>query len=174
MKLSQGEYVALERVAALYSGCPIIAQLYVHGDSLQSYLLGVVIPDPVQLAAVASKVWGSVVSEKDQVALDRAVKDPKVQEAILDTLNKHAKSVGLQGCVSLLVIYAVCGRKVQVLIAAVCRFETVKRIHLSNELLTVDNGCLTPTLKLKRYVLSLLTHSSLPTKPLTSLSRSAS
>ena len=78
MKLSQGEYVALERVEALYSGCPIIAQVYVHGDSLQSYLLGVVIPDPVQLAAVASGVWGTPVSDKDQAALDRAIKDAKV------------------------------------------------------------------------------------------------
>lgn len=97
MKLSQGEYVALERVEALYSGCPIIAQLYVHGDSLQSYLLGVVIPDPVQLASVASRAWGTIVSDKDQAALDRAIKDAKVQEAILNELNRHARSVGLKG-----------------------------------------------------------------------------
>lgn len=128
MKLSQGEYVALERVEALYSGCPVILQLYVHGDSLQSYLLGVVIPDPVQLASIASKVWGKPVSEKDQAELDKAIKDPKVHDAILDTLNKHARGAGLSG------------------------FETIKRIHLSNELLTVDNGCLTPTLKIKRFV----------------------
>ena len=46
-----------------------------------------------------------------------------------------------------------------------CRFETIKRIHISNELLTVDNGCLTPTLKLKRFVCpsclySIVTHDS--------------
>jgi long-chain acyl-CoA synthetase len=29
-------------------------------------------------------------------------------------------------------------------------FETVKRVHISNELFTADNGLLTPTFKLKR------------------------
>ncbi len=99
MKLSQGEYVALERVESLYSACPVVAQLYVHGDSLQSYLLGLVIPDPVQLAAIASRVWGTHVSDKDTVALDRAIQDPKVYGAILDALNKQARLVGLQGYV---------------------------------------------------------------------------
>ena len=51
-------------------------------------------------------------------------------EAVMKMLNKQAKIAGLVG------------------------FEMIKRIHLSNELLTVENGCLTPTLKIKRSVLS--------------------
>jgi len=126
MKLSQGEYVALERVEALYSACPIILQLYAHGDSLQSYLLGVVIPDPAQLAEITSKIWGKPVSSTDQAALNQAIKDPAVYQTILDMMNTHARKAGLNG------------------------FETIKRIHLSNELLTIDGGYITPTLKLKR------------------------
>ena len=101
MKLAQGEYVALERVDSLYSACPVVMQLYVHGDSLQSYLVALVVPDPVQLAGIASRVWGTPVSEKDQAALDRAIRDPGVNAEILKALDKQARAAGLNGCVPL-------------------------------------------------------------------------
>lgn len=45
VKLSQGEFVALSRLEALYSAAPHIAQIYVHGSSEQAFLLAVVVPD---------------------------------------------------------------------------------------------------------------------------------
>ena len=103
MKLAQGEYVALERVESLYSACPIVAQLYVHGDSLQSYLIGLVFPDPVQLVAIASRVWGRSVSLQDAPALDKASRDPQVEQEILKALNKQARTAGLNGYVRVLI-----------------------------------------------------------------------
>ena len=97
MKLSQGEYVAVERIEALYSGCPGILQIYVHGDSLQSYLIAVVIPDPVPLAELVSKVWGKDVSTTDIDALQKAVGDQEVYSKFMDILNHHGKTAGLQG-----------------------------------------------------------------------------
>src|SRR5258706_4487278 len=45
MKLSQGEYVALERLENAYSVSPIVRQLYLHRDSLQDHLIGILVPE---------------------------------------------------------------------------------------------------------------------------------
>jgi len=100
MKLSQGEYVALEKIENVYAACPVAQQIYVHGDPIQSYLLAVVIPDPVVLAKIASDVWKKRVSETDLRVLDEAVKDEKVVNAVLDVLTKDGVRYGLKGYVS--------------------------------------------------------------------------
>jgi long-chain acyl-CoA synthetase len=99
MKLAQGEYVALEKIENLYSSNPLIAQIYVHGDSLQSYLLAVVIPDPAQLAAVASKILGKTIAAEDQRELVQACRDDRINRHILETLTKAAMQRGLKGYV---------------------------------------------------------------------------
>ncbi|PIL23888.1 transporter [Ganoderma sinense ZZ0214-1] len=126
MKLAQGEYVALENIESIYGGSALVAQLYVHGDSLQSYLIGVAVPDPVQFAALVSRVRGKPVSPDDVAALGEATKDPQIVAAFLAELQKHVQKHQLKG------------------------FEQLKRIHLTLELLSTENGCLTPTLKIRR------------------------
>ncbi|KAF8350833.1 long-chain-fatty-acid-CoA ligase [Amanita rubescens] len=126
MKLAQGEYVALERVENLYSSVPIVSQIYVHGDSLQSYLVAIVVLDPVQLAILASKVFRKKVAQDNQQELFRAISDQSIQDQILSILSREARRNGLKG------------------------FETVKRIHLTLEAFSVENGTLTPTMKIKR------------------------
>lgn len=126
MKLSQGEYVALEKVENVYAASPAVLQIMVHGDSLQSYLVAIVVPDPIQLARVASRVWKQSVSDTNLVRLDEAVKDEKVVKVILDGLTKDGVKYGLKG------------------------YELVRRIFVTNELFSVENGCLTPTMKVRR------------------------
>jgi long-chain acyl-CoA synthetase len=99
MKLAQGEYVALEKIENFYSSNPVVAQIFVHGDSLQSYLIAVVVPDPVQLAAVASEILGKATSADDLRELAEACKDERVNRHVLEMLNSKAKRGGLKGYV---------------------------------------------------------------------------
>ncbi|HEY5856502.1 MAG TPA: carboxylic acid reductase [Aldersonia sp.] len=47
LKLSQGEYIAAGALGTTYEdGSPVIAQIYVYGNSTRSYLLAVVVPNP--------------------------------------------------------------------------------------------------------------------------------
>jgi fatty acid CoA ligase FadD9 len=43
-KLSQGEFVAIARLEALYTQSPVIRQVYIYGTSERSFLLAVVVP----------------------------------------------------------------------------------------------------------------------------------
>ncbi|KAJ7702319.1 hypothetical protein B0H17DRAFT_1043697 [Mycena rosella] len=126
MKLAQGEYVALEKIENTYSTCPVVAQIYVHGDGLQSFLVGVVIPDPVQLAGVASTVYGKKVPADDLEALAAACRDSRVNGHILGLLSSEGKRNGLKG------------------------FENVRRIHVSLDAFSVDDNTMTPTMKIRR------------------------
>ena len=45
-KLSQGEYIAPEKIENIYITHPAIAQSFVYGESLRTTLIGMVFPDP--------------------------------------------------------------------------------------------------------------------------------
>jgi long-chain acyl-CoA synthetase len=145
MKLAQGEYVALEKIENLYSSSALVSQIYVHGDSLQSYLLAVLVAEPVQLSRLASNVLGKKIDEVDTAALEAAAKDPKINAAVLNMLEKEAKRNALKGSVSHWT-----GRSMSVLTHCLRRFETIKRVHITLDPFTVENGTMTPTLKIRR------------------------
>jgi long-chain acyl-CoA synthetase len=97
MKLAQGEYVAVEKIENMYAACPLIQQFYVHGDSLQDYLVAVLVPDPPVFAKLVSDVTSKHVSPEDMRALTNATKDPRVVDAALTEINKEARKAGLKG-----------------------------------------------------------------------------
>ena len=99
MKLSQGEYVALEKIENLYSSNPLVAQLYVHGEGLQSYLVGVLVPDPIQFATMVSELNGKKIAPEDITTLTAACRDEHVIAHILTLLGKVAEHNGLKGFV---------------------------------------------------------------------------
>ena len=90
MKLAQGEYVALEKIEDVYSRIPIAMQVFVHGNSLKSYLIGVIVPDPAQFAAFASRVLKRRVDATDLQALRELCRDPRIAEELLMELNRVA------------------------------------------------------------------------------------
>ncbi|KAG8969387.1 hypothetical protein FRC03_003078 [Tulasnella sp. 419] len=125
MKLAQGEYVALEKIENLYTACPVVAQVYIHGDSLQDHLLAVIVPEPVALSIIAAEA-GYKFDPKAEPAVEAACKDETVRKAVLDDTIKRMKKVGLKG------------------------FEIAKDLHLTTQQFTVENNTMTPTFKIKR------------------------
>ncbi|KAF9052692.1 hypothetical protein BJ165DRAFT_1442019 [Panaeolus papilionaceus] len=126
MKLAQGEYVALEKIENLYSSNPVVAQIYVHGDGLQSYLVAVVVPDPLQLSNIALSVTKKKIAPEDTAALSAVCNDERVVSHILGVLTKVAQHNDLKG------------------------FETVKRIHVTLDPFSMEDNTLTPTMKIRR------------------------
>ena len=107
MKLAQGEYVALENVENVYAMCPLVAQSFVYGDGLRHFVVGVVVPDPAQLAALVARELGAGVDVEDLAALARCVEDPKVAAAVLAELEKDENVRKLKGCVGCFTLWPI-------------------------------------------------------------------
>ncbi|KAK7500899.1 hypothetical protein BaRGS_00007779 [Batillaria attramentaria] len=123
-KLSQGEYIAPEKIENVNIQCPLVAQMYVHGDSLQSCLVGVVVPDPDVLPGFAQERF------KLSGSFEELCQNPDVKKCILESLTDLGRKSGLTS------------------------LEIVKDILVYPELFSVENGLLTPTFKAKRQELA--------------------
>uniref|UniRef100_A0A8C2FM52 Long-chain-fatty-acid--CoA ligase n=1 Tax=Cyprinus carpio TaxID=7962 RepID=A0A8C2FM52_CYPCA len=85
-KLSQGEYIAPEKIENVYTRCVAVLQVFVHGDSLQSHLIGVVVPDP--------EVFVDWAKERGIVgSYEELCQNPK---AVLEDMTAVGKEAGLK------------------------------------------------------------------------------
>ncbi|KAJ1989721.1 medium-chain fatty acid-CoA ligase faa2 [Coemansia sp. RSA 1358] len=123
-KLAQGEYVAVEFLETVYSHCPLVQNIFVHGDSLQSTLVSVVVPDPESFLPWARKISGN-----KNATLVQLCEDEQVVGALLVELRKLGRESKLQG------------------------FEIIGEIFCDPVPFDIENNALlTSTLKLKRNV----------------------
>ncbi|KAL5484661.1 hypothetical protein EMCRGX_G021198 [Ephydatia muelleri] len=86
--LSQGEYIAPEKVENIYIRCKFVAQVFIYGDSLKSCCIGVVAPNEEHLATWA-KENGQNESFRELCA------DHGVKEMILKEMIEFGKKNGL-------------------------------------------------------------------------------
>ncbi|KAJ6671315.1 LONG CHAIN ACYL-COA SYNTHETASE 2 [Salix viminalis] len=89
-KLSQGEYVAVENLENVYLRCPLITSIWVYGNSFESFLVAVVVPDRQAL-----EDWAANHNETDD--FKSLCKNLKARKYILDELNRVGKANNLRG-----------------------------------------------------------------------------
>merc|ERR1719204_2955226 len=90
-KLSQGEYVAPEKIENVYSVSSFIAQAFVYGDSLKPSLVAIIVPDE-EVVIPWVKSQGIAVS-----SLREACKQSSLKTAIEEDMKKLARERGLHG-----------------------------------------------------------------------------
>ncbi|ORZ34873.1 hypothetical protein BCR44DRAFT_1136794 [Catenaria anguillulae PL171] len=120
IKLSNGEYIALEKLESVYAGSKYVARICVYADSLRSYPLAIVQPVPAAIEALA-KANGIAFDSWEQLCHQKLI-----ASAILDDLKAIAKS--------------------NKFVAA----EVVQAVVLADEEWTPQSGMLTAAMKLKR------------------------
>uniref|UniRef100_A0A8C2ZQQ6 Long-chain-fatty-acid--CoA ligase n=1 Tax=Cyclopterus lumpus TaxID=8103 RepID=A0A8C2ZQQ6_CYCLU len=88
-KLAQGEYIAPEKIENMYIRSDAVAQVFVHGDSLQACLVAVVVPDPDFLSSWAKRTLGLEGSYRELCGRE-------VKAAILEDMVRLGKEGGLK------------------------------------------------------------------------------
>ncbi|KAI8026910.1 Long chain acyl-CoA synthetase 2 [Camellia lanceoleosa] len=89
-KLSQGEYIAVENIENTYSRCPLVTSIWVYGNSFESFLVAVVVPDRKML-----EEWTANNNESGDFKL--LCENLKARKYILDELNSTGQKHKLRG-----------------------------------------------------------------------------
>ncbi|XP_053272582.1 long-chain-fatty-acid--CoA ligase 1a isoform X2 [Pleuronectes platessa] len=88
-KLAQGEYIAPEKIETVYNRSDPVAQIFVHGDSLQAYLVAIVVADPEYLPVWAKK-------QGLEGSFSELCSKKEVKDAILQDILRLGKEAGLK------------------------------------------------------------------------------
>jgi len=123
-KLAQGEYIRPEFIEGVYKRSMYVGNIFVHGNSDETYLVAVVYPDPEVLERWAIQNGLRSITNN----LEALIKEPGVKSVIEKDMERIVTEEQLQG------------------------FEKVKKFVLVKDDFTVENGLLTSTMKLKRNV----------------------
>jgi long-chain acyl-CoA synthetase len=119
-KLSQGEYIAPEKLENTFVQCLLLKNIFIYGDSLQDFIVAIIVPEKDEL----DKWAVNELIEYDDYS--EFIKSDQVKKHILNLLAEFKASSGLNS------------------------LEIPKTVYVHDEEFTVENGLLTPTFKLKR------------------------
>ncbi|XP_073498743.1 long-chain-fatty-acid--CoA ligase 1 isoform X3 [Phyllobates terribilis] len=88
-KLAQGEYIAPEKIENIYTRSEAVVQIFVHGESIQAFLVAIVIPDPDNVLNWAKK-------KKFEGTYEDLCKNKDFKNAVLEDLLRLGKEAGLK------------------------------------------------------------------------------
>ncbi|RTG84700.1 long-chain acyl-CoA synthetase [Schistosoma bovis] len=137
-KLAQGEYVAPEKIEVIYQNCQLIDQIFVDGKPEQNFPVAVVTPNFVNLRSCINsylksgcnvddgKIFDLKPSDISRLSDTDICKNIEIRRFVLRKMNEVATEKGLK------------------------IFEMVQSIYLNDNPFTVENGLLTPTMKISR------------------------
>lgn len=125
-KLAQGEYIAPEKIENSYlSNCPEITQIFIHGNSLETFLVAIIGIEPASLLETLSSHYGVKMKGLfPEELVNRINSDRALKVKVLTLLNRNVSK--LQG------------------------FEKVHNIHVGIEPLKIEDDNITPSFKVKR------------------------
>ena len=123
-KLQQGEYVAPEKIENVLSDSSYVEQIFVHGESLQNYLIAIIVPNRNTVVEFLNKIGINC----DKNNCENYFENEELKKDILQNLEQIGRKADFKG------------------------FEIIKKIYLSPKPFTVENDLCTPTLKIRRHV----------------------
>ena len=121
-KLSQGEYVAPEKIQTILVKSKYINQIFLHGESLYSYAVAIIYPELTDCVKFLVEKNGG---KEEDYNIDNILDNKDLIEEIIKDCDDLGRKNDLKG------------------------FELPKKILLIKEPFSLENNLLTPTLKLK-------------------------
>lgn len=123
-KLAQGEYITPERIENLYLACfPALQQVYVHGDSLQTYLVAIIGLDETTAPILMNKLFRKNMTDTDEIL--QFFENANNRKRLLEYMNKTV-------------------------IGKLSGFERIHNIKVAFNPLRLEDDIVTPTMKIKR------------------------
>jgi len=134
-KMSQGEYIAVEKIENQYMKSPSLNQIWVYGNSHKSFIIAVVVPNAMWVTAALGNRWtceAAPASEEFNSEFEKICTEnyDEVKKMVIADMKQNLGK--LKG------------------------FEKIRDIHMEIKLdnllqgFNIENNCLTPSFKLKR------------------------
>ncbi|KAJ1354959.1 hypothetical protein KIN20_012062 [Parelaphostrongylus tenuis] len=146
-KLAQGEYVAPDKIESVYLRCPVVEQVFVDGDSLERWLIAVVVPDRKIL-----EDWNAKHGVEGR-SFERICEDKKISHCNLCMPHYRGRKLPKRQKIRFCLLaqeYVLSQLRQIGAENKLNSIEQVKRVYLEREPFSVENGLLTATLKAKR------------------------
>ena len=137
LKLQMGEYISLGKVSSLvnsslinvinnqveseFKSCQYVDNICVYGDSFETFIVALVIPNPIAIRTLAKKL-----GKPENMELKQLYQDPAISQHVLNDMIIHGKRAGLH------------------------KSEIPQKIRLCPEEWTPDSGLVTAALKIRR------------------------